>query len=298
MQLIRDYMRNDPLRRALDDLAEQTFGFRFERWVKDGYFEGDYMPFSCEQDGRILANVSANRMRFRQNGRDRLYIQLGTVMTDPAFRRQGLAASLMKTVLEEYEGRCDGIYLFGDLSALGFYKKLGFSMGLQYRYTLREEVRQQLRPLFPARPEAVFQRIAPEDSPAIQRYREAVRQSAVQSALEQVNKYGLQMFYTAGGQNVFFCRELDCYAVMEPQGQELCLKSIICREKLPLEQILQRIPLPFDQLTLGFAPCGEDAALFTASPFDGGEDYRFFFRGEQLKSIEEERLYFPELSHA
>ena len=53
MQLIRDYMRNDPLRRALDDLTEKTFGFRFERWVKGGYFERDCIPFSFEQDGRI-----------------------------------------------------------------------------------------------------------------------------------------------------------------------------------------------------------------------------------------------------
>ena len=85
---------------------------------------------------------------------------------------------------------------------------------------------------------------------------------------------------------------------MEPQGQELCLKSIICREKLPLEQILQRIPFPFNQLTLGFAPRSEDAPLFLAQPFDGGEDYRFLFRGSQLKNIAKERLYFPELSHA
>ena len=236
-------------------------------------------------------------MLFWQNGRERLYIQLGTVMTDPAFRRQGLASFLMKTVLAEYEGRCDGVCLFGDLSALGFYEKMGFSVGMQYRYSLRKEVRQRLQLLSPAEPDEMFLPLDFSDLPALKRYRETVRHSAMQSALEQVNKYGLQM-YTAGGQHVFFCRALDCYAVMEQQRQTLHLKSIICRKKLPLEQILRRIPFPFDRLTLGFAPRSEDAPLFLAQPFDGGEDYRFLFRGSQLKNIEKERLYFPELSHA
>ena len=31
---------------------------------------------------------------------------------------------------------------------------------------------------------------------------------------------------------------------------------------------------------------------------DGADDYRLFYLGEQLKSIENEKLYFPELSHA
>ena len=33
-------------------------------------------------------------------------------------------------------------------------------------------------------------------------------------------------------------------------------------------------------------------------PYDGGEDYRLFYRGDALRSIEDERLYFPHLSHA
>ena len=39
-------------------------------------------------------------------------------------------------------------------------------------------------------------------------------------------------------------------------------------------------------------------ALLFQEKYDGADDYRLFYLGEQLKSIENEKLYFPELSHA
>ena len=91
-------MRDDTLRHALNDLTKKTFGFDFEGWVTGGYFEGDYIPYSLIEDGKIISNVSANRMTFLQNGVDRNYIQIGTVMTDEAYRRQGLDGACDKTV--------------------------------------------------------------------------------------------------------------------------------------------------------------------------------------------------------
>ena len=77
MELICDYMRDETLRHALNELTVKTFGFDFEGWVTGGYFEGDYIPYSFIEDGKIIANVSANRMQFLQNGVMKNYIQLG-----------------------------------------------------------------------------------------------------------------------------------------------------------------------------------------------------------------------------
>lgn len=112
-EISKDYMKDVNWRHALNELTEATFGFNFE-----------------------------NMMHFLQNGEERHYIQIGTVMTAADRRKQGLAAKLMKCVIEEYEGKCDGIYLFGDLSALDFYRKMGFEETVQYRYILREDVKE------------------------------------------------------------------------------------------------------------------------------------------------------------
>lgn len=130
MELVFDYIRNDALRHQLNALTRKTFGFDFEKWVANGYYEGDYIPYSFVENGKMLSNVSANRMRFLQNGVERNYIQIGTVMTDEVHRNKGLARRLIEYVVAEYKDKCDGIYLFANLEALGFYRKTGFSEGV------------------------------------------------------------------------------------------------------------------------------------------------------------------------
>lgn len=63
MEFICDYMKNAEQRHMLNELCKKTFWFDFEDWVVNG---------------RMLSNVSVNRMQFIQNGVRRDYIQLGT----------------------------------------------------------------------------------------------------------------------------------------------------------------------------------------------------------------------------
>ena len=291
MELISNYMEHTALRHKLNALTQKTFGFDFEKWVTGGFFEGDYIPYSWMENGKILSIVSANRMRFLQNGVSKNYIQIGTVMTDPDYRNQGLARSLLEHVLRQYEGSCDGIYLFGDLGALDFYRKLGFQEGAQYQYTLKEAVCEKAG-------QAGFRPADSADPQMKRRYMEAVRESAVNASLEQLNKFGLQMFYTADLNNTYYAEDLDCFAVMELEGDTLILESVICKQRLPMKDILARIGLEYRYLKLGFSPLGDDAALFHAEPFDGGEDYRLFYRGNELERIADDRLFFPLMSHA
>ncbi|MGN0998422.1 MAG: GNAT family N-acetyltransferase [Faecousia sp.] len=290
MELISDYMEDAVLRHKLNALAQKTFCFDFEKWVTGGFFEGDYIPYSFMENGKLVSNVSVNIMNFLQNGTRRNYIQLGTVMTDPDYRNRGLAKMLMEYVLKRYEESCDGIYLFGDLNALGFYRKSGFQEGIQYQYALKES--------FCGKSRELFKPVEREDFRMRSRYMDAVRNSAVNASLEQVNKFGLQMFYTSDLQDTYYAEDLDCFAVMETEGDTLILQSVVCKEQLPMQEILARIPLEYRHLKLGFAPREEDAGLFQAEPFDGGEDYRLFYRGKALESIAKEKLFFPALSHA
>ena len=63
------------------------------------------------------------------------------------------------------------------------------------------------------------------------KYLNMVRNSAYHSSFEQINKYGLQMFYTANLDNVFYADDIECFIVLE---QEECtvLKSVLCNRKV------------------------------------------------------------------
>ena len=299
MRLVKEYMNNDTMRHALNELTEKTFGFNFESWVTNGYFEGDYIPYSFEEDGKIICNVSANRMHFIQNGVKRFYIQIGTVMTAEERRNQGLARKLMDYVIEEYEDKCDGIYLFGDLSALNFYRKLGFEERMQYQYRLKDNVRTNIqgRNLTEGYSNG-FVWLDSSDEKSKEAYCEAVRNSLANGAFEQENKYGLQMFYTSNLENVYYAKDIDCFAVMEQDGDTITLHSVISQKSISLEKVINEINHSYKELKLGFTPGENETDLFETAPFNGGDDYRLFCRGRGLESIEKEKLYFPTFSHA
>ena len=293
MRLIKDYMRNDSLRHELNALTEKTFCFNFENWVTQGYFEGEYIPYSFEQNGKVISNVSANLMKFMQNGKIRNYIQIGTVMTDENYRNQGFARRLMEQILEDYKDKCDGIYLFANLSALEFYRKIGFKEKRQYLYIMKEDAK-------PARDfrHGDFKPVNSDEAEQKKRYMDYVRKSVPCGAFEQINKYGLQMFYTGGLDNVYYSETLDCFIVLETDDGVAELQSIISLKSISLPDVICQICAEYETLRLGFTPRKEDAHLFDSRVYDGGDDYRLFCLGDKLDSIEEEKLYFPALSHA
>lgn len=208
-------------------------------------------------------------------------------MTEEGHRCQGLARRLMEQVLEIYTPISDGIYLFADLSALGFYEKMGFRKVNQYQYYLKKGTSL-------GKGSTAFRPLQPQEKPD---YLAALRNSAPYAALDQVNKFSLYMFYTAALDSVFYDPELRCYVVLEQEGEHLILQSVICPQRYPLKTILSRLG-EFDTLELGFAPLKEDAELFDGTLFDGGHDYRLFCLGDKLSEIESQKLYFPLLSHA
>ena len=129
-----------------------------------------------------------------------------------------------------------------------------------------------------------------------QQYMELVRKSAPHSSFEQINKYGLQMFYTMWFDNVFYAEDIDCFIVLEIEDDSATQQSVLCKENIALTEVLKRLDI--EHCKLGFTPLDEDMKICDSELYDGADDYRLFYMGEELKSIELERLYFPDLSHA
>ena len=108
---------------------------------------------------------------------------------------------------------------------------------------------------------------------------------------------GIYLFYTAVFDNVFYAEDFDCFIVKE-EGDYTVLQSVLCEKKTALSDVLARLTPADKKLRLGFVPLDEDMYMCTSEVYDGGDDYRLFYRGEALEAIERDRLYFPELSHA
>ena len=311
MRLIRDYMQDAAARAALGALTQAAFGFDFEAWAARGFCaHGAYVPYSFEEDGRILSNVSVNRMEFCLNGEKRRWLQLGTVATREDMRGRGLARRLVEIALADSMDGCDGVYLFANPEAAGFYEKCGFTRGIEYRSFPRAEAYlntdarlSSMRERGDSRVEARldtgarFVPVNPGDERALAAYQRAVHETEPYAALWQENGFGLAMLYTMNAENAYYCPALDAYAVVE-DGR---LNAVFARSMPPLRAVLAALAASEGVQTpivMGFTPRAEDAGVCVCEPWDGGDDYRLYGRGRVLEEIAANRLCFPALSHA
>lgn len=311
MRLIRDYMQDAAARAALGALTQAAFGFDFEAWAARGFCaRGAYVPYSFEEDGRILSNVSVNRMEFCLNGEKRRWLQLGTVATREDMRGRGLARRLMEIALADSMDGCDGVYIFANPEAAGFYEKCGFTRGIEYRSFPRAEAYlntdarlSSLRERGDSRAEARldtgarFVPVNPGDERALAAYQRAVHETEPYAALWQENGFGLAMFYTMNAENAYYCPALDAHAVVEDGS----LNAVFARNMPLLRAVLAALAASENVETptvIGFTPRPEDADACVREPWDGGDDYRLYGRGRVLEEIAANRLCFPALSHA
>lgn len=332
MRLIRDYMQDAAARAALGALTQAAFGFDFEAWAARGFCaHGAYVPYSFEEDGRILSNVSVNRMEFCLNGEKRRWLQLGTIATREDMRGRGLARRLVEIALADSMDGCDGVYLFANPEAAGFYEKCGFTRGIEYRSfpraeaylntdarlsSMRErgdscaEARLDTGARLPLARErgdsraearldtgARFVPVNPGDEWALAAYQRAVHETEPYAALWQENGFGLAMFYTMNAENAYYCPALDAHAVVEDGS----LNAVFARNMPLLRAVLAALAASENVETptiIGFTPGPEDADACVREPWDGGDDYRLYGRGRVLEEIAANRLCFPALSHA
>lgn len=120
---------------TLDDLVREVFGLDFAPWRALGFDFPEYTPFTREEGGCAVANVSASPMQLTVGGQDVTAVQVGTVCAAPSHRGRGLVRSLMERAHAHHEGRCAFFYLFANASVPAFYQRFGYRPLPQHRFS-------------------------------------------------------------------------------------------------------------------------------------------------------------------
>ncbi len=276
-----------PIRESFFELANRVFGLSFRDWYEQGFWSENYLPHTLTDGGRAVANLSVNRMQFLWQGCPRQYIQLGTVMTDPEYRGQGLARRLMETVLREWESRCDALYLFANDSVLNFYPKFGFIPVKEAFCSL------------PLSPQPCGRRrldMKKETDRAL--LRACYRQGNPHSAFPFTDNFELLMFYCAFDlrENVFFLPQQNAAVILEQEGETLHCLDIYGGSGFRLQEILNAAAGPSARLAhLGFTPIETASAAFSTRK---EEDETLFLLAGKENLFSCRSLMFPLLSHA
>ena len=291
---------DDRVRAAFNALAGEVFGLSFEEWYRQGCWTDRYIPYLLLDGDRAAANVSVNRMETDWDGKRKHCIQLGTVMTAPAYRGRGLARMLIEEVLRDWLDRCDALYLFANDTVLDFYPKFGFQR--------QAETQRRLLPsLLPAAAPQPLRRLdmaLPADRELL---RACYQRGNPHTRLPMLDNEGLLMFYCASflRDHIFYLEDSQTAAILEREEDALICLDLYGGRNAPAEtlphllgSLLQSLPDHWTagakELRLGFAPAGD--ALGDAIPF--GEDDALFVYAGQENPLSGWQGMFPLLSHA
>ena len=265
MQRVTAYQRDDQLRRSFNELAQEVFGLDFEPWYRTGYWDTAYRPFSLVDDGRIVANVSATLMDLTLCGTHVKAVQLGTVMTHPAYRGQGLARSLMAWVLSAYEETCAFCFLYANESVLSFYPRFGF-LRAQETETQVDVIKSAI-PVGEGPAAYRLNMDAEADRIMLERHIRAAHPSSPYLSFQ--NGAWLAMFYCLSPlrRAVWYVPACRGIAILETGDDRARLWDLYSDRYVPLRDWLAHLPLNgVERLDLGFTPGDEEGVCLCREP--------------------------------
>lgn len=232
-QLISDYKDNELYRKTFNDLAESTFDINFEEWYKHGFWNDKYVCYSYLDKNKVIANVSINKMDLIYQGNDYRALQIGTVMTHPDYRNQGLAQELINHVISKYEQDYDFFYLFANDTVLDFYPKFGFERVQESSFTVDATSLKKRN--------YKIKKLNPDDELDFQLISRIVSNRVpLSSILDVKNSEDLLMFYLliVLRDAIYYIEELDAIVLYEQEEEDLYVLDIISTKKLDIVEVL------------------------------------------------------------
>ncbi|HBL6244492.1 TPA: GNAT family N-acetyltransferase, partial [Listeria monocytogenes] len=214
---------------------------------------------------------------------------IGTVMTHPNYRGQGLAKNLLNHVIAKYEDQYDFLYLFANDTVLDFYPKFGFERIEESSFTVDacnlKKKASKLKKLNPDN-KTDFQLIS----------RIVSKRAPLSNILDVKESEDLLMFYVliALKNELYYLEELDVIILMEQEGTDLYVLDILSTKKLDVVEVLSYLSTKkIETIHLLFTP--EKSKYIDAAYIIETEDM-LFVRPNVLTS--ENYFLFPATSHA
>ncbi len=284
-QFVTGYRDNLALRNSLNQLTERTFGFTFEQWYQDGYWTDKYLPYSLLDGENIIANVSVNFMDFLIDGTKKHYIQLGTVMTDPAYRGLGLSRILIEKIFADYKDQCELFYLFANDTVLDFYPRFGFVKTEQYQYS---------KQVAKGKDVANIRKLDMSNVNDRKLLIKTIENAAPLTSLFMADNTPITMFHCTylKRESIYYIQDYDAVAIADYDKDILRLYEIFSTKKVALDNILNvLLQEQIARVVLGFTP--QDLTSYQKSKISN-EDTLFV---KLVNGTIPVMGMFPELSH-
>lgn len=233
MKFIKGYREDTNLRKSFNQLAEQIFGLNFEKWYDAGFWTDRYETYSIVDGDKVIANVSVNKLTLFINGEEKRGLQIGTVMTHPDYRNQGLSARLMNKVIEDYEGQYDMMYLFANKTVLDYYPKFGFHKVEEQLFSMKNKYNSQAN--------SPMKKLTETEMDFL--YETASKRVSVSRKFGVVNAAELVMFYAmyVFDDDLYYVENHEAIVICKQDGDQLHIFDFISSKNIEIESMLKEI---------------------------------------------------------
>lgn len=292
-----DVRDNDVLRQSFNELTRQTFYFDFSDWYRKGHWGDMYIPHVLLDGEKVISNVSVNLMQFDVQGVEKNYIQLGTVMTDEAYRGQGLNREIMEKILSEHADKADGIYLFANDDVCNYYQKFGFRPSKEYEYYMHCESQENISAYVVEKVDMAQETQCEKLYDVIRKYSDVSNNHNQNDAMYMSHNLGLYQFWLADdyGNQIYYVPETEGYVVAGLEENILHIHQIFGKQQVDIARLAKTFGENVEEVVLGYSPVHKENLLEREHK---EEDCTLFILGEDLNCMERDKLMFPVLSHA
>jgi GNAT superfamily N-acetyltransferase len=277
----------DGARKGYFDLVRKVFGLDFNPWYQSGFYTGNFIPYSLFDGEIAVSSVGIVINDFMWDNSPKRYVQISTVVTDPAYRGRGLSRWLMQNVMQEWADKCDCMYLYANDSVIDFYPKFGFIKANEHRYHM---------PLTPTSGE--FRKLDLSMRRDVDLLLEKYGESNPFSRLCLIGDTGLMMFHcvTFLHEKIYYIGKYDAVVIAECENDNLFCYDIFAKTDCNISDLLGIIALDTTKtVTLGFTPKVIDGYTITKA---NEKNTTFFVLGDKENILEDNQVTFPFLSRA
>ncbi|PWN71098.1 GNAT family N-acetyltransferase [Chryseobacterium phosphatilyticum] len=286
------YQNDEKLRSEFNRLTQEVWNFDFENYYQSGFWDNTCQLYSLFDGERIVSHTTVSLFIGNFEGKTKKLIQLGTVMTDEAYQKQGLSRFLMERIMTDFKGKHDGMFLFANETVLDFYPKFGFNPVSEF------EAFQHLKNLNIS--EKYEKRKLDLDQQKDLKLFEKLVENAASNTLFPVKSKALTFFYCYANpemgykDSVYYIEELNCIVITEVDHLRLRILEIFSPGKVNVNQIISAFTdIPFEEVILGFTP---EQSGFEYRKWQN-DDLYLFVTSELQEIFEQQILIIPILSH-
>lgn len=292
-KFLKNYISDDVYRKSFSDLAISTFGINFDEWYRQGYLGENYINYSYLCEEKVVANVSVNKFNIIYNGKVKIAIQLGTVMTNENYRNKSLIRKLMNIIFKEYE-ECELIYLFANKSVLDFYPKFGFKRVVEGKYEMNLK---QLSELQLENNAIIKLDINKDEHITILKKLQEDRFPVSQRLGIIKDKNLLDLYCNCEyGEDLYYITEEDVIVIFRREEDIVKIYDILSKDKFNLDNIISKVIIKNDKkIQFSFIP--ESSNYKIEFELEDKSDSALFIKVGEEKLKLEDGILFPETSH-